>query len=142
MNSIKFIFLVFVLSYLFSCSERCPSVRDFNVGEILLISAESKSYSYCDLLENSVEKDHDAILKISLLEFDGSVGYDHGYVLVKLIDTIGENEYIKATQNISNKEKGLIKDYLDAGLEYGNIKKFQKQSLEKVFPCVYNFLSK
>ena len=138
----KYSLVLILLVALQSCnSEKCNSVSNFDVGELLLISSKEKSYNYCELLENAIKKDQEAIIKISLLQFDGSAGYDHGYVLVKLIDTIGENEYLKAIQNIYNKEKGFIEGYLDVGLEYGNIKKFQEQSLEKAFPKIYTFLT-
>lgn len=137
-----YFFILILLVILQSCTpDKCDSISNFEVGELLLISSKEKSYNYCNLLENAVKKDQKAIKRISLLEFDGSVGYDHGYVLVKLIDTIGENEYLEAIQNISTKEKRFIEGYLDVGLEYGNIKEFQGKPLKKVFPEIYNFLT-
>lgn len=140
----KNLFLILVLSTAFqSCrTDNCNAVSNFEIGELLLTSAREKSYDYCELLEKAVNKDQEAIKKLSLLEFDGAVGYDHGYVLVKLIETIGENNYLTAIQKVSNEEKGFIEGYLDVGLEYGNFEQYQGKQLKEVFPTLYNYLTR
>ncbi|MFA7327860.1 MAG: hypothetical protein WC121_14430 [Candidatus Kapaibacterium sp.] len=138
----KYFIIIILLFTLQSCrSDKCNSVNEINVGELLLITSNEKSYNYCELLENALEKDQKAILNLSLLEFNGSVSYDHGYVLIMLIDRIGEVEYLKAIKYISNNDRSFIEEYLDAGFEYGDISKYQGQSLKKVFPEIYRFLN-
>ncbi|WP_152537511.1 hypothetical protein, partial [Aquimarina pacifica] len=58
-------------------------------------------------------------------------GYDHGYVLVRLIEKIGKKEYLKAFEGLSLEEKKNILSYLREGLKYGGNKVYQYKKLDE-----------
>lgn len=84
-----------------------------------------KSIDYCRL-KVALIGDKNAIKKLWLLKFDNATGYTHGEVIVDLITTIGEIEYIKAISTLNKEQKNLILSYIlilsciKVGLEYRN----------------------
>jgi hypothetical protein len=135
--------IIFSVCFLFlltnSCSNKC-NVDNIEVSDLLGTVAKEKSINYCELLEVALTGDENAIKKLSLLEFDNSVGYEHGAVIVDLILVIGESEYIKAISRTNGEQRNLINTYLDVGLEYGNNSLVKEKDLKKAFPDLYFFL--
>lgn len=103
-NFYKIIFLHMLLLFVNSCSNKCV-VGNIEVSEALGTVAKEKSIDYCELLKAALAGDKNAIKKISLLEFDNAIGYDHGAVIVDLIIAIGEREYIKTISTVNSKQK-------------------------------------
>ena len=136
----NFTYSFIVLIFLFSCNPKCK-VENLEVSELLMVSSTYKKYNYCELLEKSIKKDEPSIKEISLLNFDNGVCYDHGSILVDLINNLGEEKYIKALKELNNKEKNKVKSYLEVGLLYYENEKYKDKSLEEVFPQVYTFIS-
>lgn len=137
-NSYSYSFIVLI--FLFSCNPQCK-VENIEVSELLMVSSTDKKYNYCELLEKSIKKDEPSIKEISLLNFDNAVCYDHGSILVDLINNIGEEKYIKALKELNIKEKNKVKSYLKVGLLYYENKKYKDKSFKEVFPKVYTFVS-
>jgi hypothetical protein len=94
---------------------------------------DEHSKLYSKLLRQSIRGDEKSIKQLSLLSTDGAVSYDHGVVLIKLIDKLGEANYLSAIRGMSVKEKALLKAYLDAGFTYGDYGK-SGVSLKDVYP--------
>ncbi|UUC44825.1 hypothetical protein [Flavobacterium cerinum] len=122
-----------------SCFYHC-SIAGIEVSENILISAEEKGINYCELLEQSLQKNKRAVIQLSLLNFDGAIGYDHGTLLVELIRKIGENEYLSLIRNLNDTEKKTIESYLQAGLEYHYDSSLKEKSIKSVFPELNAFL--
>ena len=118
-------------------------VKGIYVKEELRIATDDHwGINYCNLLDNAIDGDNKSIRELSLLDYsgDGEPSYDHGNVLVKLIDCIGEKKFISALgNNLSTKERNSIRDYLLVGLEYGDTK-HKGQKINDAFPLVDNFL--
>lgn len=134
--------LVLICIQISSCSNKC-SVEGLEVSELLsTISKEKYQLNYCSLLKRALSGDNISIKKISLLNFDDAVGYDHGSILVDLIERIGEDTYLDSIKNINNNDKNKVKGYLDIGLMYSNKneEEFSRKYLKDVFPKVYDFL--
>lgn len=124
-----------------SCgTNKCTSIDDIEVSELLLISSNKQDYNYCALLEKAVKEDSRSIKELSLLQFYDAVGYDHGSVIVDLILLIGEMKYIDAIRDITPNDKLVIKAYIDVGLEYGNNPALKDKNLKTVFPELSVFL--
>ncbi|MDN3673042.1 hypothetical protein QWY99_08280 [Flavobacterium branchiarum] len=122
-----------------SCSNKCI-VKNIEVSVLLSTVANEKSINYCELLRKALTGDENSIKKISLLEFDNAVGYDHGAVIVDLVTTLGETEYIKAISKINSEQKKIIHSYIDVGLEYGNNSLVKGKNFKSAFPNLYFFL--
>lgn len=128
-----------LLLFMNSCSNKCM-VNDIEVSELLSTVAKEKSIDYCRLLKIALEGDEDSIKRLSLLQFNDAVGYDHGAVIVNLVLHIGEEKYLKSILTINREEKYLIESYLDIGLVYGNNLTTKNKDLKKVFPDICKFL--
>ena len=118
-------------------------VKGIYVDEELRIATDYHwGINYCKLLDDAISGDDKSIRELSLLNYsgDGEPAYDHGDVLVKLIDRIGEDKFISAFGNdLSARDKKSIRNYLSVGLEYGD-NKHGGQTINEVFPLVDKFL--
>lgn len=139
LNFCKIICVCVLLLFINSCSNKCE-VDNIEVSELLGTVAKEKSIDYCELLKVALTGDKNAIKKLSLLDFDNAVGYDHGAVIVDLITAIGETEYIKAISTTNREQKKLIHSYIDVGLEYGNNSLIKEKDFKSAFPDLYVFL--
>ncbi|WP_158237253.1 hypothetical protein [Aquimarina sp. MAR_2010_214] len=115
-----------------SCNN-CNEIQGIVISELLNRQIND---SYCDILNKAIELDKEAIIKISTIEVSDAAGYDHGYVLIRLIEKIGEQEYLKALENVSTEQKKSIESYLWAGLEYGGNKIYSNKKLNEVLPLL------
>ncbi len=131
---------VFIILFILSCSNKsCPNVEGINVTELLYFSATKRSYPLCSLVEKSIAEDKKALKELSLLEIFDAASYDHGILLIDVIDKVGVSVFIDALQGIGKEEKEKVRSYLDVGLEYGN--RYPELSrLEQVFPEIATFL--
>lgn len=115
------------------------------VEEDLRIATDNHhGISYCKLLKKAINGNQEDIKKLMLLDFSGAgaAGYDHGDVLVKLIDRLGEKTIISSLgSQLTKEEKREIEDYIAVGLEYGS-NPHQGQNPEEAFPLLYEYLQK
>ena len=113
------------------------------VEEDLRIATDNHyGISYCKLLKKAINGNQEDIKKLMLLDFSGAgaAGYDHGDVLVKLIDRLGEKTIISSLgSQLTKEEKREIEDYIAVGLEYGS-NPHQGQTLEFAFPLLNQYL--
>ena len=81
-------------------------VNGIYVSELLRISSNRKyTANYCELLNKAIAKDANSIKQLTLLDFGDAAGYDHGTVIVDLIDLIGEEKFIQSLGTINEKQK-------------------------------------
>jgi hypothetical protein len=112
--------------------------------ELRIATDDYYGISYCKLLKKAIDGNQEDIKKIMLLDFSGAgaAGYDHGDVLVKLIDRLGEETIISSLGNqLTKKEKREIESYIAVGLEYGN-NPHQGKNPDEAFPFLYEYLLK
>lgn len=112
--------------------------------ELRIVTDDYYGISYCKLLKKAIDGNQEDIKKIMLLDFSGAgaAGYDHGDVLVKLIDRLGEETIISSLgSQLTKDEKREIEANIVVGLEYGS-NPHQGQNLERVFPLFYEYLIK
>ncbi len=141
---IIFVNRVLLFCILLLCLVNCSRQKDVNgiiVSELLINVTENYNINYCEILHDAINGNSITIKKLTLIELYDSIAYDHGSVLVDLIYIIGEDKFINSIITINQKEKNLVRGYLDAGLEYGNNPNLINQSLESAFPIIYKFLN-
>lgn len=112
--------------------------------ELRIATDDYHGISYCKLLKKAIDGNQEDIKKIMQLDFSGAgaAGYDHGDVLVKLIDRLGEETIISYLgSQLTKDEKREIEANIVVGLEYGS-NPHQGQNLERVFPLFYEYLIK
>lgn len=141
MKKINLYFIIVLITglTLLSCNSKC-SVEGIDVPETIQISSKEKGINYCELLEKSLQKEKNSVVKLSLLDFDGSSGYDHGTILVDLVKKLGEDEYIVLINQVNSNEKKKIEAYLEVGLMYHYDDKLKEKSVDESFPKLSTFL--
>lgn len=105
--------IIIIIVFMFSCQRECI-IDNITVSENLIIN----SNGYCELISDALNGDKKSIEKICLMEFHGSVGYDHGYVLVNLINKIGTEQFMNSLKDLDYNQKQILKSYIDIGLIY------------------------
>ena len=116
-------------------------INGIEVSELLLVVSEEQNIDYCKLLNEATKGNESSIKEIALLDFSDGAAYDHGAVLVDLIEKIGEEKFVQSIKTINDSEKKWIKGYLEAGIEYGSNVNIKGQTLKDVFPKIYDFLN-
>lgn len=127
---------------LFANCHRNKVVNGIEVSMLLLSAAKENEVDYCNLLKEAINGKENSIRELTLLIFYEAAGYDHGSVIVDLIEVVGEDKFIKSLMKLNPEEKQLVKGYITVGLEYRDNQKIKmNNSLEKVFPIIYSFLN-
>lgn len=136
---IKILLLSFIVFMCYACCEH-KEINGIEVSELLLVVSEEQNIDYCKLLNEAIKGNESSIKKIALLKIDDAAGYDHGAVLVDLIEVIGEDKFIESIKTINHSEKKRIKGYLEVGIEYGGNPNIQDETLKEVFPIINEVL--
>ena len=137
----NFIKKFMLYSILLICFVRCDGklISGIYVSESLLIVSEEQGIDYCKLLSKAVNGDDVSIVQLSILKIYESAGYDHGAVIVDLIERIGEDKFIHSLKIGSAEQINLVKRCIEAGIEYGNNPSLHGKAFKEVFPKVYIF---
>lgn len=135
---LSFINCLLVLALFSSCRQNtCENKFEFKIGTQLLYQADKSDYKYCSLIEKSINGSPEAVKKLSLLYFDSGFGYEHGAVLIEVIDRIGEDEYYKIISQLSEKQQKKALYNVRAGFEAIENPKYKNKSFEKALPRLY-----
>jgi len=125
----------------FNCWKNyCCNVEGIEPSYLLLTLSNRDDYDYCDSLDQALQGDLLALKRLTMFHFEGGSSYEHGIVLLEVIDRVGENKYLEAVKDFSKKEKKTIDRYLNAGLNFSQNPKFQSQRIDLIFPQVNAFL--
>ena len=131
---------IILLAGITNCS-RSKVINGIHVSELLLVVANEQNTDYCKMLRKAIEGDFPSIRQLTLLDISDGASYDHGAVIVDLIEQVGEDIFVQALDSISLKQKEQIKSYIEAGLEYGSHTEWNSQMFEDAFPKTYAFLN-
>lgn len=134
----KVISIIFFLFGITSCSKY--NCSNNYISNYLLDYSIEKEYDYCNLFNSAKEGNEQHIKKFFLLPFYDGLAYEHGAVLLELIDVLGEKKIIESLKSINEKEKKLIQGYLMVGLDFTQNPKFKGKKLNVNYPSVHNFL--
>lgn len=141
MNKIFFYFLVILFMYscnVDNCSKNLGFKLDYHLFEYIKVDGDT----YCELINKSLKKDSKAILKLSKITLnDGVSSYQHGAVLLEVIDKLGELRYCEIIDKMSEKEKRKVYYAILAGLDYTENPKYFGKKIEDVFPKLRKLLN-
>lgn len=116
MKTIVYLFFLFFV-VIFGCTER-HEVRGINVSREMIDGGDMNGIDYCLLYGKALDGDSSSIRECSTIEsFDGGFIYVHGVYLIRLIDKVGDNKFVKAIEGINKDEKSMIGVYLEAGMD-------------------------
>lgn len=122
-----------------NCSKNFSFKLDYHLFDHVYVEGQT----YSDLVNNSLEGDSVAIIRLSLLrDFDGWAFQEHGMVILDIIERISEKKYCQIINDLSVEEKKSIYDNVCAGLEGKGI--FAQRSCNEVirlkYPQLYDCL--
>lgn len=133
-------FLAAVMSIFFISCSRHEVVNGIVVSELLKSASKKQNVDYVGLLKDAAEGSEKSIKQLALLRFYDASGYDHGAVIVDLIEIIGEDKFIKSLFQINQEQKHNVKAYIEVGLEYGNNVNIGAETIETAYPKIFTFL--
>jgi hypothetical protein len=136
-----YLVLIFMTS-LYSCNQdNCSKNIGFKLDYHLFDQINVGGKTYCELVNEALQGDVGAIANLSKVEVHDGATYQHGRVLIKVIEKLSETKYIAVLANFTDKEKKLVYYSLWAGLQYNSDSRSQKaQFVEIAFPQLGKYL--
>jgi len=95
---------------------------------------------YCRYVKEATHKDKHALKKLFLMDFQGGYSYDHGTILITILDKTGEEFFIQVLQEEMPKRQMLVRNYLLFGLDHVDNPKYHMKPFYEVFPLLGDFL--
>jgi hypothetical protein len=111
-----------------SCEPRTEKIARTEKAEGVFIETEQLEMmpvlyphiDYVNVVKMASEGSEKDIYLLCSLEFDGAFAYDHGSVLVDIIDILGEDKCVDMMKDINKQQAEYFVRYLSVGLEYGH----------------------
>ena len=131
--------LSFILTIiLFSCNkDNCSSKLGFTLSYNLFDKINVNGDSYCSLVNKSLNLDEESILSMCKLKFNSGASYEHGAVIIEIIDKVSEEKFISIYRKLSITErKYLYNSIIFAGLEFTLNNKYKGFHISKAFPLL------
>ena len=138
----RYFIIIGLLFSLLSCNlDNCSSKLNFKLDYHLFDDIKVKNRSYCDLVNDSFSGDKSAIKDLSTLQLYDFASYQHGGVILQLIEKMGEQDYVESLVGLNQEEKVILKNSLKAGLEFTESINLKGKNLEELFPIVDKLIS-
>ena len=99
----------------------CTDGRDvdgIHVSQEMIDIGDMNDLNYCRLYKNALDGDTAGIRTFVLIDsFDGAGIYVHGVYLIRLIDRIGDDFFVKTLADSNKEQKIWIETYIKAGMD-------------------------
>lgn len=127
--------LVALMIGIVSCNNiNCSKEIGVQLDHHLFAHINIDDNSYCDIAINAMKGDQQAIASLSKIDVHDGASYQHGAVLIEVIDKISEEKYLQVVNSFDKKEKMLIFYSVWAGLDFTSNTKYKRKRIEVVFP--------
>lgn len=138
----KRIMFLFVLLALYSCnSDNCSKNLGFKLDYHLFDDINVNNKSYCQLVNDALEGNKEAILDLSKVNVSDFASYQHGAVLIEVIDKITLDKYLEIVSTVSDKDKRKLYHTIWAGFEFTTNPKFVNKKIDIAFPKIIELLA-
>ena len=144
---IKNIAIKFISILIFTISCTVKEYRKVVIPYSINNRSDLMSWKLKGIIDSAFRMESDAFRDFIVLSntVDGESAYDLGYVLTQIIYMIGEDEFLKTINNLTNDEKAILISFINVGLEYGdndydNIQ--DNKRIEDEFPLIQQKLIK
>ena len=128
-------FLILIVSFLYSChSDNCSKNLSFELDYHLFEDININGKTYCELVNRALKGDKDSILNLSKISVGDFGSYQHGAVLIEIIDIVTIDKYLIIVSSLSEKEKKQLYYTIWAGLEFTPNPKYEGKHIETIFP--------
>ena len=136
------VFLVFTVFGFYSCNiDTCSEKLPFKLDYHLFSHIEVNGDTYCEMVNKAFNNDDEIILVLSKMELYDFAAYQHGAVLIEIIDCYSEQKYCDLISRLSELEKKHIYYTVRGGLEFTPNNKFQNKDIQDVFPLLYKIVN-
>ena len=144
---IKNIAIKFISILIFTISCTVKEYRKVVIPYSINNRSDLMSWKLKGIIDSAFRMESDAFRDFIVLSntVEGESAYDLGYVLTQIIYMIGEDEFLKTINNLTNDEKAILISFINIGLEYGdndydNIQ--DNKRIEDEFPLIQQSLIK
>ena len=144
---IKNIAITFISILIFTISCTVKEYRKVVIPYSINNRSDLMSWKLKGIIDSAFRMESDAFRDFIVLSntVEGESAYDLGYVLTQIIYMIGEDEFLKTINNLTNDEKAILISFINIGLEYGdndydNIQ--DNKRIEDEFPLIQQSLIK
>ena len=102
---------------------------------------KSEYRQYVHLVNKSLKKDTLALKEIMLISniYDGA-GYEHGYILIGIMERIGDHDFNKALLRLNNPQKENVKEYFEVGMDILFLSEQERSDMEEKYPKTFKTL--
>lgn len=135
----RIVTLLIVSLFLCSCNlDTCSKRLGFPLSYHLFNKIRIDGSTYCELVNQSLDGNEKAIISLSKVKVYDGAGYEHGAVLIEVIDKMSEQKYIDllkgdfTTHDISK----LFNTYIRAGMDFTDNPKYSRKKVEEAFPLL------
>ena len=144
---IKNIAITFISILIFTISCTVKEYKKVVIPYSINNRSDLMSWKLKGIIDSAFRMESDAFRDFIVLSntVEGESAYDLGYVLTQIIYMIGEDEFLKTINNLTNDEKAILISFINIGLEYGdndydNIQ--DNKRIEDEFPLIQQKLIK
>lgn len=120
-----------------NCSEKIGIKLDYH----LFTNVKIGNMTYCDMVSKSLDGDSIAICNLlSVRDLDGVACYQHGVVLIKIIDKLTEEVFIHDIEGMEiDKIRFALNSNLPSGFEFIGKGRFQNSNIMDSFPLLFQW---
>lgn len=135
MKITKKVVCVIIMLSAFSCrTNNCSDVLGFQLDTHLFDSIDVDGKSYCDLINEAMNGERKSVIELSLINIYDFASYQHGAVLIEVINKLSEVEYLRIINQLEREKIKTIYYYVKAGLDFTPNQKYKNKSIETLFP--------
>ena len=132
--------VILLIASLFLCScnlDTCSKRLGFTLSYYAFSSVKIDGSTYCELVNQSLDGNEKAIINLSKVNVHDGAGYEHGAVLIEVIDRISEEKYVGLLKDsFKTQDIGKVFAYLRAGLDFTDNPKYNRKKVEEAFPLL------
>lgn len=128
----------FIIIVVFSVSCNRPALVIPDTLELQLRNRDSYRH-YVKLVNRAMAKDTIALQELLMIDdLSDAACYEHGDILIQLLENLGDEQYSKVLSSIPTKQKVFLRGYFEAGMD---IRKLEyKIRIDKEYPITFNEL--
>lgn len=134
--------VVFAIPFFLSaCNyDNCSSRLGFNLDYHLFTDVKIAGTYYCGLVNGALDGDKEAIINLSKVAVYDFASYQHGAVLIEVIDRITERRYVEIIKPVlTEKEIRKVASYLMGGLDFTDNTKYTRKTFAQAFPLLKTY---
>ncbi len=138
-NTIFITIVIFIVSISLLYSYLFPNSQIPISNNIEIALGIKNNRNYILLLNKSIDGDSISLSKFLKIDYIyDAAAYDHGYILLQLLEKIGDTQLSKELQKLNKTEIKTVQNYFNLGMD--GIDSQEVQQLQKNYPKSFEIL--